>query len=282
MSGVSGGPTEVDQVGRDRALPDGRTTPVWRVVAGQECRDLWWGVRGPLLLLGLAMLLSVITYLAGSNQALNFLEQRETVNLTLQVAVAVGVLLTLAVSADALSGERERGTMEVLLTTPVSRRDLVLGKLVAAMSLWFAAYVVAVPYLWALARGVRVLLLALLLGLLVGTVLAVGLAGLGLLVSAGSTSNKVSVSSSLFLLLALFAPTQLPSGLPQGWFGDLLDRVNPVSAGLHYVSLVLVDGRPWAADLTYLSAPVVVAVLSVGASVLTAPRLVRLVPGRDR
>jgi ABC-2 type transport system permease protein len=255
---------------------------LWWPVAVQECRDLWLGARGPLLLLGYSVLLSVITYLAGSNQALNFLEQRETVNLTLQVAVAVGVLLTLAVAADGISGERERGTLEALLVTPVPRRDLVVGKLLAALTLWFAAFAVAVPYLWALARGVSVLLLALLLGLLVGTVLAAGLAGLGLLLSAASGSNRVSVSAGIFLLLALFAPTQLPSGLPQGWFGDLLERVDPVSAGLQYVSLVLVSGHTWTADLAYLAAPVALAVLAVGAAVLTAPALVRLAPGGER
>jgi ABC-2 type transport system permease protein len=282
VSAIRAGSTELEHPERDLDPAGPRAAAAWRVVAGQECRDLWCGTRGPVLLLGLGVLLSVITYLAGSNRALNFLEQRETVNLTLQVAVAVGVLLSLAVSADAISGERERGTLEALLLTPVARRDLVLGKLIAAMSLWFAAFGVAVPYLWALARGVSVLLPALLLGLLVGTVLAVALAGLGLLISSGSTSNRVSLSASLFLLLALFAPTQLPSGLPAGWFGALLDRVTPVSSGLHYITFVLVNGHPWTADLSYLTAPVLTAILAVGAGLVTAPALVQLTPGRDR
>ena len=48
----------------------------------------------------LLILLSAVTYLTSTNQALNFLEQRESVNLVLQLAVAVGVLVTLVVSAD--------------------------------------------------------------------------------------------------------------------------------------------------------------------------------------
>ena len=51
-------------------------------------------------LFAFSLLLSVITYLAATNSALNFLEQREAVNLTLQVAVAVGALL------DLLDGRR--------------------------------------------------------------------------------------------------------------------------------------------------------------------------------
>jgi ABC-2 type transport system permease protein len=75
----------------------------WAVVAGQELRDLWLGGRGLLLSLAFSILLSVLSYLVATNQALNFLEQRESVNLTLQVAIAVGALLALLAGADAIS-----------------------------------------------------------------------------------------------------------------------------------------------------------------------------------
>jgi len=248
----------------------------WRIVAGQECRDLWVSGRGPLLIFGFSVLLSGVTYLAATNLDINFLEQREAVNLALQMAVAVGVLVTLVVSADGISGERDRGTLESLLLTPVSRRAIVTGKLVAALSVWFVAFVVTVPYLWVLGRGVSIVAQALVLGLLVGTLVAVGLAALGLLISAVSTSNKVSLAVSLFLLLALFAPTQLPSGLPQGWFFDVLVRLNPVTAALHYISAVLVNGHVWTRDLSYLVSPILTVVVAGGALIVLAPRIVRL------
>ena len=97
------------------------------VVARQELRDLWIGGRGLVLAFAFSVLLSAITYLGATNQALNFLERREAVNLTLQVAVGVGALLTLLAAADAISGERERGTLESLLLTPVAREGLVVG-----------------------------------------------------------------------------------------------------------------------------------------------------------
>src|SRR5215212_7875066 len=89
---------------------------------------------------------------------------------------ATGVLLQ---SADGISGERERGTLESLLVTPVSRRAIIFGKLFAALSLWFAASLVSVPYVWVLARGMGILARALILGLVVGTIVAVGLGSIG-------------------------------------------------------------------------------------------------------
>jgi ABC-2 type transport system permease protein len=90
-----------------------------------------------------------------------------------------------------------------------------------------------------------------------------------------SSSNRVSLSVSLFLLLALFAPTQLPTG-PQGWLGDFLVRLNPVGAALRYITAVLVNGHHWTRDLSYLVSPVLTAVLAGGVLVLAGSRIVRL------
>src|SRR3954451_3705578 len=131
-------------------------SPAWIVVAVQELRDLWLGGKGLLLSLVFSGLLSVLSYLVATNQALNFLEQRESVNLTLQVAIAVGALLALLAGADAISGERERGSLESLLLTPVSRLDFTAGKLLAALSLWLAAFAITIPYVWFLGRGIGI------------------------------------------------------------------------------------------------------------------------------
>jgi ABC-2 type transport system permease protein len=248
----------------------------WVVVLEQELRDLWLGGRGLLLGLAFSGLLSVIAYLVATNTALNFLEQRESVNLTLQVAIAVGALLALLAAADAVSGERERGTLESLLLTPVSRLELTTGKLLAALSLWFAAFVITVPYLWFLGRGVGLVGDALAAGFVVGTLLAIFLASLGIVVSVFSGSNRVSLSLSLFLLLALFAPTQLPSSAQKGWAGDLLLRINPLTAGEHYVGTIVVDGHTWAADAHWLISPLVAATLLAAIAVGVAGRALRL------
>jgi ABC-2 type transport system permease protein len=251
----------------------------WMVVAEQESRDLWTSGRGLILLLLFSILLSAVTYLTSTNQALNFLEQRESVNLVLQLAVAVGVLVTLVVSADGISGERERGTLESLLVTPVSRRAIIGGKLIASLTMWLATFIVTIPYVWVLARGVGILGQAFALGLCVGTLVAVGLGCIGLLISGLCNSNKTSVAASIFLLLILFAPTQLPSGLPQGWFFDVLLRANPVASALAYISSMLVEGHGWTEDLSYLITPLLTAVIAGGALVLAGPRLVRLTAG---
>jgi ABC-2 type transport system permease protein len=137
--------------------------------------------------------------------------------------------------------------------------------------------VALLPYLWVLGRGLSIAGTAMLLGLLVGTLLACCLASLGLLISAASNTNRVSLAGSLFLLLALFVPAQLPMGPSPGWFFDVvLVRANPVAASLKYLSDVLVSGHAWSSGLSYLASAAIVAFAATGAVLIAADRLIRL------
>src|SRR5207302_4031036 len=140
-------------------------------------------------------------------------------------------------------------------------------------------FVVTVPYVWAVGHGVSVVAEALVLGIVVGTLLAVALGAFGLLVSCLSSSNKASLAVSLFLLFALFAPTQLPAGAQQGRLGDLIVRLDPVGAGEHYISAILVNGHGWTQDLSYLVSPALTAVVGGGLLVVAGSRIVRLGAG---
>ncbi len=261
------------------AVEPARREPVtraWAVVLEQELRDLWTGGRALVMCFAFSFLLSVIAYLVATNTDLNFLEQRESVSLVLQVATAVGALLALLVAGDAISGERERGTLETMLLTPASRRQIATGKLLAALSLWVAAFVVTVPYVWRLGSGAGVVADAIAAGLVVGTLLAVFLASLGIVISLFSGSNRFSLSLSLFLLLALFAPSQLPSSAEKGWAGNLLMRFNPVTAGEHFIGRIVVNGHSWSEDATWLVSPVAAAVVFAVLAPLAAGRCMAL------
>jgi ABC-2 type transport system permease protein len=248
----------------------------WVVIAGQELRDLWLGGRGLVLMLGFSLLLGAITYLTASNQALNFLEQREAVSLTLQVAVAVGSLLTLLGAADAISGERERRTLESLLLTPVPRRQLIMGKLLAALSLWLGALLIALPYIWFLGHGVGAADEAAGAGAVAGTLLAWALASMGIAISVKARSARLSLSISLLILLALYTPTQLPAGARHGWAGELLLRINPVSAAEHFVGAVVVDQHGWTDELSWLASPAVAALGFTAFATTVLPRVLTL------
>ena len=248
-------------------------TAAWAVVARRELVDLWLRGRGFALLVAYSVLLSATTYLVATNQAINFIEQREAVGLTLQVAVAVGALLSLLAAADSVSGERDRGSLETLLLAPIPRWQLVVGKGASALSLWLAAFAVAVPYVWFLGHGIDLVAVPLVAGLLVGTLLAFAFAGLGLAVSSASTTSRVSLAVCMLVLLALYVPTQFPVGATTGWAGELLQRFNPLTAGLHYLGRLVIDGHGAIEELSWLAAPIGFAVAAGVAAAVAARRL---------
>jgi len=242
----------------------------WLVVAGQELRDTWLSARGPAIVVAYSLLLSLLTYLAASNEELNIIDQRDTVNLVTQIAVALAVVVSLLFSADSISGERERETLESLLLAPVPRREIALGKLLAAASVWPVMLAVAIPYIWALRAGAGLFADAVLSGVIVGTLLVAAFASLGLIISIFSASNRLSLAVTFFIFVVLLAPTQLPLS---GWVGDLITQVSPMTAGSEFVYRIIVKEHAWGDDLHLLIAPVIAALVVTALALIVAGRL---------
>jgi ABC-2 type transport system permease protein len=102
------------------------------------------------------------------------------------------------------------------------------------------------------------------------------LASLGFIISVFASSNRVSLSVSLFLLLAVFTPTQLPSSAQKGWAGELLLRVNPLTAGEHYVGKILVNAHAWSEDASWLISPIIAALTCLALAAFVGARYIRL------
>ncbi|QIZ75485.1 ABC transporter permease [Ferrimonas lipolytica] len=100
-------------------------------VAGKEFRD---GVRSRWLLL-LTILLTALSLLichfGGAGQGSSELVPLEQMLLSLSTLMAVMVpLIAILISYDAIVGEQEQGTLLLLLSYPLSRNQLLLGKFV--------------------------------------------------------------------------------------------------------------------------------------------------------
>lgn len=255
------------------SAPTTTLRPSWRLVAANELRELWLGAKGLSVMFGYTLLLSAMAYAAASDADLNLLDTRESVGIVAQATIGLGTLAALVVSADAISGERERGTLESILVTPLARRDLVLGKLLASTSVWVVAFVIALPYVIVMARGPEVVADAVLLVAVVGSLVAAALTALGLAVSAISMSNRVSLAASVALLVVLAAPSQLPAITANSTAGKILITANPVSAGLRITDRVLINQKSWASQWTLLVSPAVAAVVLTVIAIRMSRRL---------
>jgi ABC-2 type transport system permease protein len=259
--------------------PASRTVPVWWLVLKQELREMWAGGRVTTYLVVFGVLMSLTAFLLATNNELNLLPLKQTVVVALTSAITFGLFIGLAMAAESISGERERATLEPLLLTPSSHRQIVLGKFLAAISPWPAALLVSVPYLVVLAQGDPVLGTGLLWGALIGSVLAVIFVGFGVLVSIWSDSSRVSLFICLLAYAASLVPAQLPTEFLSSPAGVVVSALDPVQASSVLLSKTLTEGSPLGEVWFYLAAPVVAMLVILAVLFLYAAPRMRFVAG---
>ena len=125
------------------------------------------------------------------------------------LAVYLIPLLALLISFDAIAGERDRGTLGLVLSYPASRGEILLGKATAHIAALAIASLIGFGVAGALAAalgGVGPESLAALGRLMVTSVLlGAGFVGLGYLVSAiaGSAAAAAGLSAALWLIFVV-------------------------------------------------------------------------------
>ena len=249
------------QIVNDNRVQQSGGAPAWWLVFTSELHELWIGGKAPVLLLIFSVLLGIMTWVLASNSELSLIPPNEMVYETTKAAITVGLFMSLIIGADSISGERERATLEGLLLTPTSRRQLVVGKFLAGVSPWPAAMLIAIPYMKVLSQGDEVFQYALPWGALLGTLLAPAFTAMGMLTSFWSNSNKTSLFSALGIYVLCLIPTQLPGRATAGAMGILLNQVNPIQSTFVFLSNVLVNNRTVAEGVSYLAAPIVFALV---------------------
>ena len=275
--------------GNDRRLePTGAASPTWWIVFSRELHDLWIGGKALYLILIYAVLLGIYSYLFASNSELNLLPLKQMVLEIVKAAIAVGLFICLIIGADSFSGERERATLEGLLLTPTSRRQIALGKFLAAVSPWPVAVAIAVPYWIVLSKGDAALVPALLWGPVLGSLLAPAFAGVGMLVSVWCNSNKTSMLVSLALYLLLIFPAEfsglatVPLGSQMAARSDVLQWVNPIAASGRFLHDTLMGNSTLHQLWLWVTTPVLFPVVVLGVLFAFAGPKLRLEVGTGR
>src|SRR4051794_39433256 len=145
------GETELPRRGLGRLA-----TPLGRFANPLAGKELLARMRGPrtfvvatLLLLPLAAVAGGLYAMVAAAPAGDSLTSAPVGKLFFAAVTAVELglicLLAPALTADLISGERERQTLDPLLGTPLSRRQIVVGKLVAALGSLLLLIVLALP-----------------------------------------------------------------------------------------------------------------------------------------
>ncbi len=263
MSDTTARLNEKQAASQRRAESSSRGLPVWWLMFIRELADLWIGGKALYLILAYSLFLGFQSYAQVKTSETSLIPPKEMVFAALQVVFYLGGLIGIIIGADSISGERERGTLEALLLTPASRRQIIIGKFLAGLSPWPIALLIAIPFLSMLAQGDPVFGQSLYWGGIAGTLLAIGFTGLGMLVSFWSNSNRVSFFVSLGIYLIILLPSSWPAKTVRGFVAKFFQRMNPLEGMNEFLEKILVNNRPFSQYEIWLRTPEVFAGLMV-------------------
>jgi ABC-2 type transport system permease protein len=172
------------------------------------------------------------------------------------------IMLAPALTMRLIAEERQRGTIEVLMTSPVTDTQMVLGKFLAAWGFYAFMLALTLQYPLALTRlGTpdRGPIIAGYLGLLLfgGVFLAVGL-----LISAMTKSQVVAYVGTLFVLLFLWLLVWASNG--ETWWQKLLAYI-AVPTHLESFAKGLIDTRDLFFYLSFIGGMLFLSVRAVAA-----------------
>jgi ABC-2 type transport system permease protein len=213
------------------------------VILHKEIRESILAPKGFLWYILTSVILSVLSYLFLTNSELSLLDQGQMLYMIMNFITALGILMGLVFGADALAGEIERGTLEALFLTPVSKMEIALGKLGSALINWGIILVISLPYLFIVGKGGQNLAVGIIYLAVLGTLLAVIFSAFSLGLSARIKSIKNSLIISFFIFLLTGSPIFLSAALRGTWFGLALDFINPLADTINTLDSVVIDSQ---------------------------------------
>jgi ABC-type transport system involved in multi-copper enzyme maturation permease subunit len=190
-----------------------------------------------------SVILSVLSYLFLTNSELSLLDQGQMVYLLMNFVIALALLMGLVSGSDAFAGEMERGTLEALLLSPLSKMEIAAGKLEAVLINWAIIFAISLPYLFVVGRGEGNVPIGLVYLGVLGTLLSLIFSAFSMGLSARLKSTKNSLITSFFIFLLAGAPIFLSAALRRTWFGLVLDFINPLADAINTLDSVVIDSQ---------------------------------------
>lgn len=198
----------------------------------KEIREHVLSRKGVWIFFAISILFSGLTYSFISVKELSLLAQVE-VNMTFMKAlIGISILVSIILGSTMVSGEREQGTLESLLLTPLSKVKIILSKVIGILVFWLIISIVSIPYFYGLTYGTNMLLTILAYLYLIGLPLVISFSLLSLAFSSWISSSKNATLLSIVLFLVTAIPMFLSTAMKKTGFARLVDSLSPVSSSM--------------------------------------------------
>lgn len=209
----------------------------------KECVENLSVFRTIVMFIFVCILMSVYSILLISNIEMSLLDNAHAAYMLTTLVLILSLLVTLLLGSDAIAGERERGTLEVLLLSPVNGRSVSVSKLFNILFTWLILFVLSLPYLWAIAGNGQNLVPAIIALLVTGTLCVTIVGGISLILSMKFQTVKGAIFTGMTVFLLLTSPAILGASLRKNVVGRFIDAIDPVMGAINTLDSVIIDSQ---------------------------------------
>jgi ABC-2 type transport system permease protein len=208
-----------------------------------EISGSFYSWHGSAWIIAASLIFSLVAYLLLTDKELSLLDQGEMLFTLGEVIITLGIAMSAVSASSAISSEIESGTLESLLLTPITHRQIAIQKMFSIVTIWAILYLVSIPYLIVVASGTNLALSAVLYVGLYGTLLVTAISMISIVISWRLKSSKNSIMTTLMIVLILLAPSLFfGTSLKKTDFGLALENII-YSHVMNSMDSVLVDNE---------------------------------------
>lgn len=198
----------------------------------KEIKEHVLSKKGLWIFFAITILFSGLAFSFISVKELSLLAQVE-VNMTfMKVMIGLSALVSLVLGSTMYSSEKEQGTLESLMLTPLSRMQITVSKLIGNIVFWLVISVLSLPYFYGLTIGTDLFPRVVVFLYFIALPLIISFTCLSLAFSAWLSSTKNALMLSIILFIVTAMPMFLSTTMKKSGFAYLFDRVSPVSSSL--------------------------------------------------
>lgn len=229
--------------------------------------------KGVWIYFAISLLFSGLAYSFISVKELSLLAQVE-VNMTfIKVLIGISVLVSIILGSTMVSGEREQGTLESLLLTPLSKMKIIIAKVIGIVLFWLIISIISLPYFYALTYGTNMLPTVLTYLYLIAFPVVIGFALLSLAFSSWISSTKNATLLSIILFIVTAIPMFLSTTMKKAGFAHIVTKISPISTSMNAMKDLMVN-KLGASALFIDVVPILIFVgLSIGLLVFASKKI---------
>jgi ABC-2 type transport system permease protein len=198
----------------------------------KEAKEHIFSRKGLGFLFIVSLLLSMMSFGFISVKELSLLDQPTVVMTAFRLLLGINILIAMVIGSTMIAGEKEKGTLESLLLTPLTKRKIVIGKLLAILVFWLVVTLISLPYFIVLSLGTSMMPTILFYLYIVGTILVISFSSIALIFSTILASTKNAMIVGLLIFLVTLVPMFLSTTMKKAGFAKFINTYSPISASM--------------------------------------------------